>query len=99
MDLKDSNNFWLPLIISVIHGHFQFKFRIYMCHKNAQVKFRYAFILIVFSNVVHLALMYHSVRHFLTSPRHIHTFLVLEQVSQESLKIGNYGIRLHPMII
>ena len=71
----------------VIHGYFQLKFGIYMCHKNAQVKFRYAFILIIFSNVVHLALMYHSVRHFLTSPRHIDTFLVLEQVSQVSLKM------------
>ena len=38
-----------------------------MCHKNTQVKFRYASIEIIFSNVMHLALMYLGVRQFLTS--------------------------------
>ena len=39
-----------------------------MGHKNTQINFIYGSMLIIFSNVMHLALMYLGVRQFLTSP-------------------------------
>ena len=76
LGLKNSNNFWLPLIILVIYGHFQLKFGMYMYHKNTQVNFRYGttfciklFSAIIFSNVMHLDLcILIVVGQFLTSP-------------------------------
>ena len=51
-----------------MHGHFQLKYGIFMCHKNTQVKFRNGSIQIIFINVMHLALMYLGVRQSLMSP-------------------------------
>ena len=39
-----------------------------MGHKNTQIRYRYGSIWIIFSNVMHFALMYRGVRQFLTSP-------------------------------
>ena len=39
--LKIQINSGCHSLISVIHGHFQLKFGIYMCLKTKQVKFRY----------------------------------------------------------
>ena len=49
-------NSWFPLIISVMHWHFDLKLGMYVYHENLQVKFKFGFGRIIFGRVMPLGL-------------------------------------------
>jgi hypothetical protein len=53
---ENNINFQFPFIISLTVGHFQLKFDIWICHRNAQVNWKFGHGLMIFGRVMLLSL-------------------------------------------